>query len=144
MVLTPHLNHIALWVSNWCLPIKRIRPRLTRNLVWCMRSIVWTVLIFILDKLATSLVRELKEHKSLAPRRKLSAVAEHFSTTGRTIDWENTKVLDRKDREYPCQVREAIYIEKKKPSLNRDQGLELPSLYSGLLWLTSSRTLGGQ
>ena len=49
------------------------------------------------------------------------------------IDWENTKVLDREDREYPRQVREAIYIKKKKPSLNRDQGLELPSLYNGLL-----------
>ena len=63
----------------------------------------------------------------------LSAVAEHFSTTGHIIDWENTKVLDREDREYPRQVREAIYIKKKKPSLNRDQGLELPSLYNGLL-----------
>ena len=65
----------------------------------------------------------LKEHKSLAPSRKLSAVAEHLSTTGHIIDWENTKVLDREDREYPRQVREAIYIKKKKPSLNRDQGL---------------------
>ena len=82
----------------------------------------------------------LKEHKSLAPSRKLSAVAEHFSTTGHIIDWENTKVLDREDREYLRQVREAIYIKKKKPSLNRDQGLELPSLYNGLLWLTSSRS----
>ena len=35
----------------------------------------------------------LKEHKSLDPSRKLSAVAEHFSTTGHIIDWENTKVL---------------------------------------------------
>ena len=75
----------------------------------------------------------LKEHKSLAPSRKLSAVAEHFSTTGHIIDWENTKVLDRKDRVYPNQVQEAIYIKKKKPSLNSDQGLELPSLYNGLL-----------
>ena len=79
-------------------------------------------------------------HKSLAPSHKLSAVAEHFSTTGHIIDWENTKVLDREDREYPRQVREAIYIKKKKPSLNRDQGLELPSLYNGLLWLASSRS----
>ena len=86
----------------------------------------------------------LKEHKSLAPSCKLSAIAEHFSITGHTIDWKNTKVLDRDDREYPRQVREAIYIKKKKSSLNRDQGLALPSLYNGLLWLTSSRSLGGQ
>ena len=45
----------------------------------------------------------LKEHKSLAPSRKLSAVAEHFSTTGHIIDWENTKVLDREDKEYPAR-----------------------------------------
>ena len=30
-----------------------------------------------------------KEHKFLAPSRKLSAVAEHFSTTGHTIDWNS-------------------------------------------------------
>ena len=40
----------------------------------------------------------LKEHKSLAPSRKLSAVAEHFSTTGHIIVWENTKVLDMQRR----------------------------------------------
>ena len=39
-------------------------------------------------------------------------VSEHFSTTGHIIDWENTNVLDREDREYPRQVREAIYIKK--------------------------------
>ena len=60
----------------------------------------------------------LKKHKSLTPSRKLSAVAEHFSTTGHIIDWENTKVLDREDREYPRQVQEAIYIKKKKKKRN--------------------------
>ena len=35
--------------------------------------------------------------------------------------------------EYSCQVWEAIYINKKKPSLNRAEGLELPSLYNALM-----------
>ena len=64
------------------------------------------------------------KHKSLAPSRKFFAVAEHFFTTSHTINWDNTKVLDREDREYPRQVQEAIYIKKKQPSLNYDQGLE--------------------
>ena len=95
--MPPHLNHIALWGSNLCLP--RIRPRLTWNLVWYMRSIVWTVLILISDwHTGRQLGERLKEHKSPAPSRKLSAVAEHFSTTGHTINWENTNVLEREDR----------------------------------------------
>ena len=70
----------------------------------------------------------LRTHKSVGPSHKLSAVAGNFSSTGHTIDRENTKVLDREDRDYRGQVREAIYIKKKKPSLNRDQGLELTVL----------------
>ena len=36
-IAMPHSNQLSLWGSNLCLP--RIRPRLTRNLAWCMRSI---------------------------------------------------------------------------------------------------------
>ena len=79
------------------------------------------------------LSERLKEHKSTAPSRKPSAVAEHKLDSQHKIAWEATKVLDKDSREYPLQVREAIQIKKKSPELNRDQGLELPALYSPLL-----------
>ena len=68
----------------------------------------------------------LKEHKSLVPSRKLSAVAGHFSavaghfsTTGHTIGWENTKVLDREDREYPRQVYESVHLHQKEETFTK-------------------------
>jgi len=75
----------------------------------------------------------LKEHKSTAPSRKPSAVAEHKSEAHHDIDWDSTKVLDKDDREFPRLVREAIQIRQKSPELNRDQGLELLSLYEALI-----------
>ena len=75
----------------------------------------------------------LKEHKSKAPSRKPSAVSEHSFDAHHKIDWDRTKVLDKEDREYPRLVREALHIRKNNPELNRDQGLELPSLYSALI-----------
>ena len=75
----------------------------------------------------------LKEHKSKAPSRKPSAVSEHSFEAHHKIDWDNTKVLEKEDRDYPRLVGEAILIRKNDPQLNRDQGLELPSLYNALI-----------
>ena len=77
--------------------------------------------------------QRLKEHKSVAPSRVPSAVSEHSSATTHKIDWDGVKVLDREDREFPRLVREAIHIRKLSPELNRDQGLELPTLYNALI-----------
>ena len=70
---------------------------------------------------------------SVAPSRVPSAVSEHSSATTHRIDWDGVKVLDREDREFPRLVREAIHIRKLSPELNRDQGLELPTLYNALI-----------
>ena len=75
----------------------------------------------------------LKEHKSKAPSRTPSAVQEHSTNSNHSIDWDNIKILNREDRDYPRQVREALQIRKHTPQLNRDQGLEIPSLYSSLV-----------
>ena len=77
--------------------------------------------------------QRLKEHKSTAPSRTPSAVTEHSTDSRHSIDWDNVKVLDREDREYPRLVREAIQIRRHTPQLNRDQGLEIPTLYTSLI-----------
>ena len=58
--------------------------------------------------------------------------------TGHNIAWEDISVLGREGKDYPRKVREAIEIRNQQPSLNRDQGLELPALYNRVL---SSRSL---
>ena len=82
----------------------------------------------------------IKEHKSTAPSRKPSAVAEHKEDTKHTIDWKAVKIVDKEDRAYPRLVREAIQIRKLKPELNRDQGLELPNIYSALIRPNNTRS----
>ena len=53
--------------------------------------------------------------------------------SGHQIDWENIKVLDREPKEFPRRVREAIYIKKEGPRLNRDKGLDLDPVWDNLL-----------
>ena len=53
-----------------------------------------------------------------------SAVTDHYVRENHLIDWENTKILDRENDRRARQVREAIWIRRKKPvSLNRDEGV---------------------
>ena len=94
-----------------------------------MNLVASSALQLILDKLG----QRIKEHKSSAPSRIPSAVKEHSTEAHHTIDWDNVKILDREDREFPRQVKEAIQIRKHSPALNRDQGLEIPSIYNVII-----------
>ena len=84
-------------------------------------------------KTGRQLGQRIKEHKSSAPSRIPSAVKEHSPEAHHTIDCDNVKILDREDREFPRQVKEAIQIRKHSPALNRDQGLEIPSIYNVII-----------
>ncbi|XP_052268226.1 uncharacterized protein LOC127869610 [Dreissena polymorpha] len=76
-----------------------------------------------------SLVIRLKEHVA----RSNSAIHEHCSHTGNKIDRNNTKILDSEDSHIKRRVNGAIHIKQRRPSLNRDGGLELPPVYNSLL-----------
>ena len=80
----------------------------------------------------------IKEHKPSAPSRISSAVKEHSIEAHHTIDWDNVKILDREDREFPRQVKKAIQIRKHSPALNRDQGRS-PQFITSLFGLSSSK-----
>ena len=76
-----------------------------------------------------SLETRLKEHTT----RSSSALHEHCENTGHYIEPKNTKVLTSEDFHLKRRVKEAIFIKRRRPSLNRDEGLELPSVYGALL-----------
>ena len=66
-----------------------------------------------------------KEHTSGKTN---SAITEHFETTGHHTSMESVKVLAQEDRWLPRKIREAIHIHKRRPALNRDQGVEIPPI----------------
>ena len=74
----------------------------------------------------------IKEHQS----HDISAVYEHCQTTGHNINPHNVKVLSDENNTIKSRVKETIAIKQRKPSLNMDEGLDLPAVYnppSGIL-----------
>jgi hypothetical protein len=66
----------------------------------------------------------LKEHqRKKGPQ---TAVGEHLQNTGQNINEENNKIIAREDSFWPRKIREAIEIRIRSPTLNRDQGYNLP------------------
>ena len=58
----------------------------------------------------------------------LSAVAEHAIDTGHKIGWDDAHIIDFETYFWPRMVKEAIWIKKTKPTLNRDSGCTLPPI----------------
>ena len=78
---------------------------------------------------ARTLGKRLEEHKKLTS----SAVKEHQESTGHDIDWENVKIVGKEEHWMKRKIKEAITIRREKPSLNRDQGWDLPPIFCNLL-----------
>ena len=72
----------------------------------------------------------MKEHLT----RTNSAIHEHCDHTGHNIVPANTKIIATEDVHIKRRVKEAIAIKQRRPSLNRDEGLDLPPVYN-LLYL---------
>lgn len=75
-----------------------------------------------------TLATRINEHRT-----RETAVHEHMSNTGHTIEWNRVKVLETEQIECRRKVKEAINIRQRTPALNRDAGTDLPAIYSCLL-----------
>ena len=81
-----------------------------------------------------------KEHRDACQKGALekSALAEHAWMNHHPIKWEEVSVIDRARTAKELLVKEAIHIRLNHPSLNRDEGLELPRCWMAALKNTGS------
>ena len=89
-----------------------------------------------------SLKFRLMEHQR--PSSKNSMVSQHIHGSKHSIDWKESKVIDREDNWFNRGVREAIHIYTSGPSLNRDSGRhDLSPVYFKLLVKPGERLIQG-
>ena len=66
-----------------------------------------------------------------------SAVAEHAWTEEHPILWDQTKVIDRANRQDVLRFKEALHIQTSNGHFNRDVGTDIPQCWPALLNLNS-------
>ena len=79
---------------------------------------------------ARKMGKRFEEH---AKSDKESAVLDHITTTGHNISLEDVSILAQEPRFGARKIKEALEIYKRRPSLNKDQGLEIPPVLLQLL-----------
>ena len=67
-------------------------------------------------------------HKEHTDGKHNSAIHDHMKATGHLCSMDNVKVLDREDNYWARKYRESIHIHKRRPALNRDRGIEIPTI----------------
>ena len=62
-------------------------------------------------------------------------MGKHCLATGHSVSTNNVRVLSREQEWHRRKVKEAIYIKQQGPTMNRDQGYQLPPppIYSQIL-----------
>ena len=81
-----------------------------------------------------NLSQRVKEHKSATEKGRTlnSGIAQHAWDEHHTIDWDNIKILGQESHERKRQIRESLFIQKIQPRMNRDTGLDHPSVYDSV------------
>ena len=67
------------------------------------------------------------------------AVGDHCREHGHVINKNNVEVLAREEGWFKRKIREAIEIKTLQPTTNRDQGFDLPAIYSEILPVSVTR-----
>ena len=74
-----------------------------------------------------------KRYKEHTQTHQGSAVLEHIQNTGHSFSFDDLTILGRESNFNARKIKEALEIYKKKPTLNRDQGVEVPPILLRLL-----------
>ncbi|XP_038148866.1 uncharacterized protein LOC119788543, partial [Cyprinodon tularosa] len=76
--------------------------------------------------------RRMAQHRRAAASGQDSAVHLHLVDKGHSFEDQNVHILDKENRWFERGVKEAIYVKREKPTLNRGGGLrfQLPKTYN--------------
>ena len=82
-----------------------------------------------------TLNERLKEHKRALRLNNPShsAIAEHAYNTGHNIEWDNATIIDFESNIWKRKVKESLWINRIKPTLNRDTGYILSPIYGPVI-----------
>ena len=84
-----------------------------------------------------TLATRMKDHTSHNTQQ--TAVGDHCREHGHVINKNNVEVLAREEGWFKRKVCEAIEIKTLQPTINRDQGFDLPAIYSEILPVSVTR-----
>ena len=77
--------------------------------------------------------------KTIVTIRDKSAITDHADRHNCVIDWEGSKVVDRETDRCARWIKEAMWITKTEPTMNRDEGgYRLSHVWDSLLATPSS------
>ena len=62
-----------------------------------------------------------------------SAIAEHVHNTLHEIDLESLRLIDRASWKRRRKISEVLHIGKRKPSMNRDTGIERSAIWDAVI-----------
>jgi hypothetical protein len=85
---------------------------------------------FYIGETARSLGKRFDEHRKTD---KESALLEHIKHSGHSISFDDVSILANETNYNARKVKEALEIHKSNPTLNRDQGVEVPPVLLQLL-----------
>ena len=85
---------------------------------------------FYVGETARALGKRFREHRLSDSQ---SAVLEHIQSSGHSLSLDDVSVLASESNYHARKIREAVEIHKAKPTLNRDQGLEIAPVLLQLL-----------
>ena len=73
--------------------------------------------------------RKTEHFKALAKSDHSSAIADHVKTTGHDIKWDHFDILVSEKTDFHCKIKETLFIQELKPSLNVNVSSEKLLLY---------------
>jgi hypothetical protein len=89
---------------------------------------------FYVGETARPLEKRLKEHhRTRGEPNVITGMGQHSKTTGHSFSDPDVTIIAREDHWLRRKISESIHIRTRKPTLNKDQGYELPPIYMTVL-----------